>query len=80
MKICQPYPFLKQNVNQFLVLIDASCVVDDIEVVFYEINPFTGRKLWEAKGIFASTDVHRKVQFFGKNNNLKSISILIVKP
>ena len=63
-KLCQPHPFLKQNINQFLVLIDASCVVDDIEVVFYEIDPFTGRTSWEAKGIFAPTDVHRQVQFF----------------
>ena len=48
------------------MLIDASCVVDDIEVVFYKIDPYTGRKSWEAKGIFAPTDVHRQVQFFGK--------------
>ena len=46
------------------MLIDASCVVDDIEVVFYETDPYTGRDLWEAEGIFAPTDVHRKVQFF----------------
>ena len=63
-KICQPRPLLKQNINQFLVLIDTSCVVDDIEVVFYETDPYTGRDLWEAEGIFAPTDVHRKVQFF----------------
>ena len=62
------------------MLIDASYVVDDIEVVFYKIDPYTGWKLWEAKGIFAPTDVHRQVQFFWQNNNSKSISILIVKP
>ena len=63
-KICQPHPFLKQNINQFLVLIDASCVVDDIEVVFYEIDPYLFRTSWEARGIFAPKDVHRQVQFF----------------
>ena len=62
------------------MLIDASCVVDDIEVVFYETDPYTGRKSWEAEGIFAPTDVHKQVQFFWQNSNLKSISILIVKP
>ena len=80
-KICQPHPFLKQNINQFLVLIDASCVVDDIEVVFYEIDPNLFGTSWEARGIFAPKDVHRQVQFFfGKNNNLKSISVIYVKP
>lgn len=55
---------MKQNTNQFLVLIDASCIVDDIEVVFYEIDPYLFGKSWEARGIFAPKDVHRQVQFF----------------
>ena len=57
--------------NQFFVLIYASCVVDDIEVVFYETEPYTGKRSWEAQGIFSPTDVHRQVRFIGNNNYLK---------
>ena len=46
------------------MLIDASCIVDDIEVVFYEIDPYLFETSWEARGIFAPKDVHRQVQFF----------------
>lgn len=34
---------------------------DDIEVVFYETDSNTGKKSWEAQGLFAPTDVHRQV-------------------
>ena len=38
-------------------------VVDDIEVMFYETEVETGKKTWEAGGVFAPTDVHRQVLF-----------------
>lgn len=38
-------------------------LTDDIEVVFYEIDSNTGKKSWEAQGLFAPTDVHRQVVF-----------------
>ncbi|XP_073234456.1 nuclear factor NF-kappa-B p105 subunit-like [Porites lutea] len=34
---------------------------DDIEVVFYETDPSTGKRSWEAQGVFSPTDVHRQV-------------------
>lgn len=34
---------------------------DDIEVVFYETDPNTGKRSWEAQGVFSPTDVHRQV-------------------
>lgn len=39
------------------------CLVDDIEVIFYETDVETGKKTWEAGGVFAPTDVHRQVLF-----------------
>lgn len=39
------------------------CLVDDIEVMFYETDVETGKKTWEAGGVFAPTDVHRQVWF-----------------
>lgn len=51
------------------------CVADDIEVVFYETDPNTGKRSWEAQGIFSPTDVHRQVQFIRNNSNLTHISL-----
>lgn len=34
---------------------------EDIDVMFYEIDVETGKKTWEAGGVFAPTDVHRQV-------------------
>jgi len=36
---------------------------EDIDVMFYEIDVETGKKTWEAGGVFAPTDVHRQVLF-----------------
>ena len=41
-------------------------IADDIEVVFYETDADTGKKSWEALGLFAPTDVHRQVKFIDK--------------
>ena len=48
--------FLNKN---FLFL----CLIEDIDVMFYEIDVETGKKTWEAGGVFAPTDVHRQVLF-----------------
>ena len=39
------------------------CLVDDIEVIFYETDVDSGKKTWEAGAVFAPTDVHRQVLF-----------------
>ena len=39
------------------------CLVDDIEVIFYETDVESGKKTWEAGAVFAPTDVHRQVLF-----------------
>ena len=38
--------------------------------MFYETDPNTGKRSWEAQGIFSPTDVHRQVQFICNNSNL----------
>ena len=41
--------------------------------MFYETDPSTGKRSWEAQGIFSATDVHRQVQFIRNNSNLSHI-------
>lgn len=35
------------------------CLVDDIEVMFYEIDVEIGKKIWEVGGVFVFIDVYR---------------------
>lgn len=35
------------------------CFVDDIEVIFYEIEMEIGKKIWEDRGVFFFIDVYR---------------------
>ena len=41
--------------------------------MFYETDPNTGKRSWEAQGVFSPTDVHRQVQFIHNNSNLTHI-------
>ena len=41
--------------------------------MFYETDPNTGKRSWEAHGVFSPTDVHRQVQFIRNNSNLTHI-------
>ena len=57
------YNYTKYKCLVFLKNFLFLCLVDDIEVMFYEIEVETGKKTWEAGGVFAPTDVHRQVLF-----------------
>ncbi|CAH3146981.1 unnamed protein product, partial [Porites evermanni] len=47
---------------------------DDIEVVFYETEPHTGRKSWEAQGIFAPSDVHGQIAIVFKTPAYRNVA------